>query len=316
MAEAEIVARLQHPNIVQIHAIGDFEGRPYVELEYVEAGSLGRAWTGRPGRPARPRGWSRAWLRHGRGTPDGDRPPRPEAGQHPVSTDDGTPKITDFGLAKSIEKDSDLTRTRVDPRLAQLHGSGAGRGPCQGRRPAADVYALGANLYELLTGRPPFLVGPTVLATLDLVKNAEPVPPRHLQPGVDVGPGDHLPEVPAEGAAAAIRVGRGTGRGSRPLPRRRADPGAADAVMGARLEVGLPPPGDGRTGLRQHPVDPGGGRGRPLVPSRPGPSARGGPRACRRGPDPGSTGSSCSARRRSAARIGTAPRPRWAAPWP
>ena len=85
LAEAEIVARLQHPNIVQIYAIGDCDGRPYVALEYVEGGSLG----GAPRRDAlaAPRGGPadrEPGLGHGRGPPDGDRPPRPEAGQHPA----------------------------------------------------------------------------------------------------------------------------------------------------------------------------------------------------------------------------------------
>ena len=84
LAEAEIVARLQHPNIVQIHAIGDFEGRPYVELEYVEGGSLAARLDGTPWPP---RGGGAAGREpgrgRGRGAPDGDRPPRPEAGQHP-----------------------------------------------------------------------------------------------------------------------------------------------------------------------------------------------------------------------------------------
>ncbi len=61
VAEAEIVARLQHPNIVRIHAIGDCEGRPYVELEYVAGAASQLVSMGRHGRPARRRGWSKAW---------------------------------------------------------------------------------------------------------------------------------------------------------------------------------------------------------------------------------------------------------------
>ncbi len=181
MAEAEIVARLQHPNIVQIYAIGDCDGRPYVELEYVAGGSLGDRLDGTPWPP-------RAAARlveslalamaeaHRMGIIHRDLKPA-----NILMTDDGTPKITDFGLAKSLEKESGLTRTEsilgspryMAPEQAEGHTREVG--------PSADVYALGTSLYELLTGRPPF-VAPTVLATLDLVKNAEPVAPRRLQP--------------------------------------------------------------------------------------------------------------------------------------
>ena len=183
MAEAEIVARLQHPNIVQIYAIGDCDGRPYVELEYVGGGSLADRLDGTPWPP-------RAAARlveslavamaeaHRMGIIHRDLKPA-----NILMTDDGTPKITDFGLAKTIENNAGLTRTEsilgspryMAPEQAEGHTREVG--------PAADVYALGTNLYELLTGRPPF-VAPTILATLDLVKNAEPVAPRRLQPGL------------------------------------------------------------------------------------------------------------------------------------
>ena len=94
---------------------------------------------------------------------------------------DGTPKITDFGLAKMLDSESGLTRTDLilgspsymAPEQAEGHAREAG--------PAVDVYALGTILYELLTGRPPFR-GATALETLEQVKGSDPVPPSRLVP--------------------------------------------------------------------------------------------------------------------------------------
>ncbi|MGP0062492.1 MAG: protein kinase domain-containing protein [Isosphaeraceae bacterium] len=183
MAEAEIFARLEHPNIVRIHAIGDFEQRPYVELEYVEGGSLESRLVGTPWPP---REAARLVEDLARGVSEAHRMGIVHRDLKPANilmTDDGTPKITDFGLAKSIEEDSGLTRTQSIIGSPNYMAPEQAEGRAKEIGPAADLYALGASLYELLTGRPPFL-GPTVLSTLELVKNADPVSPRHLQPGV------------------------------------------------------------------------------------------------------------------------------------
>ena len=94
---------------------------------------------------------------------------------------DGTLKITDFGLVKRLEGDSGQTRSGSILGTPSYMAPEQARGESQKVGPAADQYALGAILYELLTGRPPFQ-GTSVLDTLDMVRNKEPVPPSQLQP--------------------------------------------------------------------------------------------------------------------------------------
>ncbi len=183
MAEAEIIARLEHPNIVRIHAIGDFDGRPFVELEYVDGGSLESRLEGTPWHPTDA---ARLTEELANGVSEAHRMGIVHRDLKPgniLMTADGIPKITDFGLAKSIKEDSGRTRTHSILGSPNYMAPEQAEGRAKEIGPAADVYAMGATLYELLTGRPPFLA-PTVLATLDLVKNAEPVSPSHLQPGV------------------------------------------------------------------------------------------------------------------------------------
>ncbi|MEO6809694.1 MAG: serine/threonine-protein kinase, partial [Isosphaeraceae bacterium] len=183
LGEAEAVARLQHPNIIQIHHIGEAGGLPFLELEYVDGGSLDTCLDGTPW-PARRAAdlvehLARAVAEaHRLGIIHRDLKPA-----NVLMTADGTPKITDFGLAKTLSIDSGLTRTEsimgspayMAPEQAEGHAKDVG--------PLADVYALGVILYELLTGRPPFQA-PTVLQVLEQVKTTEPVPPSRLVPGV------------------------------------------------------------------------------------------------------------------------------------
>jgi WD40 repeat protein len=180
--EAEAVARLQHPNIVQIHDIGEHDGRPYMALEYVDGGSLAQELTGAPWPAHRAAELAETLARavhhaHRQGIVHRDLTPG-----NVLLTKAGQPKITDFGLAKVLVGGGPtLTQSGMilGTPIYMAPEQAAGRAKAIG--PATDVYALGAVLYELLTGRPPFKAE-TPLETLQQVQSQEPVPPSRLQP--------------------------------------------------------------------------------------------------------------------------------------
>ena len=181
--EAEAVARLRHPNIIQIHEIGEVDGLPFVSLELLEGGSLADRLEGTP-QPARQTAEllmtlaSAIQVAHDVGIVHRDLKP-----SNVLFTEDGIPIITDFGLAKRIDSDSRQTET------GQIIGSPSNMAPEQARGhtrevgPAVDVYALGAILYEMLTGRPPFN-GETPMETVYQLIYDEVVPPSRLVPKV------------------------------------------------------------------------------------------------------------------------------------
>jgi tetratricopeptide (TPR) repeat protein/tRNA A-37 threonylcarbamoyl transferase component Bud32 len=180
--EAEAVARLQHPNIVQIHEVGEHRGLPYFSLEYVEGGSLAQQLT-------RPRSARQAaelieklaravHAAHEHGVIHRDLKPA-----NVLLTADGTPKITDFGLAKRLDGESDQTQTGTIMGTPSYMAPEQAAGKVKDVGRSTDVYALGAILYELLSGQPPFKAA-TPLDTLRQVLHEEPLIPNRLKAGV------------------------------------------------------------------------------------------------------------------------------------
>jgi peroxiredoxin len=181
--EVRAVAHLQHPHIVQFYDAGEWDGRPYFALEFLGGGSLARDRRGRP-LPAREAAQMVETLAgamhyaHQRGIVHRDLKP-----SNVLLTEDGIPKITDFGLAKQIEADSSLTQSGAIIGTPSYMAPEQARGETKEVGPVVDVYALGAILYELLTGRPPFRAH-TPVDTILLVRSERPVPPSRLKPDV------------------------------------------------------------------------------------------------------------------------------------
>ena len=178
--EAEAVARLQHANIVQVFEVGEHEGRLYISLEYMEGGDLNRRTAGRPQPPAEAAALVETLARamhhaHQRGVVHRDLKPA-----NVLLTADGTPKIADFGLAKRLDV-SGRTATGAVVGTANYMAPEQADGQKDRIGPASDVWALGAILYELLTGRPAFGAD-TLMQTLAQVLNKDPVPPSRLNP--------------------------------------------------------------------------------------------------------------------------------------
>ena len=178
--EAEAIARVQHPHIVQIFEVGDHEGRPFLALEYLAGGSLAKSLAGTPQPPAGAARLVATLARavhaaHLQGVIHRDLKP-----SNVLLAADGTPKIVDFGLAKQLDSDSGQTYSgQVMGTPSYISPEQAG-GRVNDIGTATDVYALGAVLYELLTGRVPFR-GTCVSETLEQVRTQEPVPPGRLQ---------------------------------------------------------------------------------------------------------------------------------------
>jgi serine/threonine protein kinase len=181
--EAESLASLSHPNIVQIFEVGEFEDHPYIALEFVDGGSLRERLRTRHPRPREAAELIATLARamhaaHERGIVHRDLKP-----DNILLTADGTPKITDFGVAKRLVEDKARTATGVAIGTPAYMAPEQAAGDSNAITPLVDVFALGVILYEVLTGRIPF-DAPTAGSLLERLKREEPAPPSRIEANV------------------------------------------------------------------------------------------------------------------------------------
>ena len=242
LGEAKAVAGLRHANIVQVHDVGDVEGRPYFTMEFLEGGNLAQKIAGQP-QPGRQASEIVAALAdaiqvaHQNGIIHRDLKPA-----NILLTADGTPKISDFGLARRFENDEHLTfsGTRIGNPSYMAPEQALGKRGLIG--PAVDIYSLGAVLYEMITGRPPFRAE-TARETERQLLDGRAGAAKALERGRPAGSGDDLPQVSRKNPAAPLRKCRSFGGGSPPLSTGRSHCRSAGLIPGTRRQMGTPSSG-------------------------------------------------------------------------
>lgn len=246
--EALTVAQLQHPNIIQVHDVGEHDGIPFLAIEYVGGGNL-QQWLA--GKPMSVQGAVRliysvaraVGVAHAKGIIHRDLKPA-----NILLTPDGVPKIADFGLAKQ-QGSTNYTATGTILGTPQYMAPEQAAGLTKRIGPACDVYSLGVILYECLTGRPPFATE-SVIQLLDQIRFAEPVPTRQwrrdVPEEVDVVVRRCLHKVPEERYRSADALADDLARiisrwdteqaqGEEPTGAEGADYGRAIAIVGVTL---------------------------------------------------------------------------------
>lgn len=184
--EAATAGSLRHPNIVTIHEVGEIEGQPFFSMEYVKGSSLAEVIAERRGRGLDSR-QAAQWVKtiaeaihyaHQQGVLHRDLKP-----SNVLLDDTGQVRITDFGLAKRLADPAQLTVTGQTLGSPSYLAPEVAVGGHRHSAPAGDIYAIGAILYELLTGRPPFL-SESIQETLIQIRERKPVPPRLLNASI------------------------------------------------------------------------------------------------------------------------------------
>ena len=186
VAEARAVAHLQHPGIVQIFDIGEHQNLPYFSLEFVDGTDLQKELVRQPRTPRQAAEIVHRLCETMQYAHDNKILHRDLKPANVLISTDGALKITDFGLAKQVD-----TEGSTDTSDGTVMGSPSYMPPEQARgelssvTPRSDLYSLGAILYQMLTGRPPFLTDSAIETVMQVINN-DPVTPRDMQPSVPV----------------------------------------------------------------------------------------------------------------------------------
>jgi len=188
LREGAAIARLDHPNIVRVYDLEEVRGLPYLAMELIEGGSLKGKLAAGPLDPREAAELLRTIALAIAYAHEAKVVHRDLTPANILLAADGTPKVADFGLAKLLDEEDasglgPLTRTGAALGTANYMAPEQAEGDAKAVGPAADVYALGAILYAMLTGRPPYLAANSV-KVLDLLRAGPPVPPSARRPGL------------------------------------------------------------------------------------------------------------------------------------